>query len=345
MASTMEDVARLAGVGRGTVSRVVNGQGSVSPATVARVQKAIAMLDFRPSHAGRALMTGYSQLIGVYIPLPQGTFYTPILHAINTQLRGAGLQMMVAFGLEGGDAREQAIEGLNFLSARGCDGLLAMTNQLRAEDIAGLGPMKTRLVVLNDHFDSIAEQCFTVDHRHGGQLAARALLDLGHRQFAIIGGPSDAADNLARIAGFKDELEQAGIATGQMWTGETDFSSEGGYAATAALLRSATPFTGLFCANDETAVGALSCLQQAGIAVPAQVSVIGYDDTATAAYLAPPLTSVHVPWREVTINGLNQLFNLCYGTRHSVQRELALSITHRASLAKAPRASLKRKAS
>jgi LacI family transcriptional regulator len=333
--STMEDVARLAGVGRGTVSRVVNGQGSVSPATVARVKKAIAQLDFRPSHAGRVLTNGYSQLIGVYIPVPYGTFYTPILHTINTQLRAAGLQMMVAFGVDGGDMRRQAIEGLDFLSARGCDGLIAMTNQLHEEDLAGLGVMYGRLVVLNDRFDCISEQCFTVDHMEGGRIAARALLELKHRQFAIIGGPSSSADNRERIAGFKDELEQAGIATATLWVAETDFSSEGGFAAASKLLQSGYPFTALFCANDETAAGALSCLQEAGIAIPAAVSVRGYDDTETASYLAPPLTSVHVPWPEVTVSCVNQLINLCYGTHHRVQREFPLSITHRASLAEA----------
>lgn len=211
-----------------------------------------------------------------------------------------------------------------------------MTNQLRDEDLAGLGPMRARLVVLNDHFGEISEQCFTVDHRRGGRLAARALLDLQHRQFAIIGGPADSADNRDRIAGFKDELEDAGVATDALWVAATDFSSEGGFDAATALLRSAYPFTALFCANDETAVGALSCLQEAGIAIPRQVSVLGYDDTASAPYLAPPLTSIHVPWREVTTNGLNKLFNLCYGTRHHVQRDFPLSITHRASLAVAP---------
>lgn len=331
----MEDVARLAGVGRGTVSRVVNGQGSVSPAMLERVQKAIAELDFRPSQAGRALTNGVSQIIGVYIPVPHGTFYSPILHAIDRQLRGAGLQMMVAFGLKVGDARQQAIEGLAFLSARGCDGLLAMTNQLRDEDIEALGPMRARLVMMNDHFDSIADQCFTVDHTRGGRIAARALLELKHRQFAIIGGPAGLADNRDRIAGFKDELEQAGIDTASLWIAATDFSSEGGYDAAAALLQSSYPFTALFCANDETAAGALACLQEAGIAVPAQVSVLGYDDTPSASFMAPPLTSIHMPWGDVAVNALNRLINLCYGTRHPLQRDPPVSITHRASLARA----------
>jgi LacI family transcriptional regulator len=339
VAATMEDVARLAGVGRGTVSRVVNGEGGVAPATAERVKQAIAALDFRPSQAGRALMNGFSQIIGVYIPLPHGTFYTPILHGIDRQLRAAGLQMMVAFGLDGGDPRQQAAEGLAFLSARGCDGLIAMTNRLHDDDIALLGPMRERLVVLNDHIDCIAGQCFAVDHVHGGRIAARALLELGHRRFAIVGGPADSVDNLDRIAGFKDELELAGIATARLWVGWTDFSSDGGFAATAALLQSATPFTALFCANDETALGALACLQEAGIAIPQQVSVLGYDDTPTAAYAAPPLSSVHVPWPEVTLNGVNRLINICYGTRHAVQRDFPIGIALRGSLARVEAAS------
>ena len=335
----MEDVARLAGVGRGTVSRVVNGQGGVAPATLERVKQAIAALDFRPSQAGRALMNGFSQIIGVYIPIPHGTFYTPILHGIDRQLRAAGLQMMVAFGLDGCDPRQQAVEGLAFLSARGCDGVIAMTNKLLDEDIERLGPMRERLVVLNDHFEGIADQCFSVDHVHGGRIAARTLLELGHRQFAIVGGPADSIDNLDRIAGFKDELEQAGIATARLWVAWTDFSSEGGYAATAALLKSATPFTALFCANDETALGALSCLQEAGMAVPQQVSVLGYDDTPAASYWAPALSAVHIPWAEVTLNGINRLINVCYGTDHRVERDFPISIALRGTLARVGAAS------
>ena len=108
-----KDVARLAGVGLGTASRVVSGKGSVSPATLAKVRKAIEELDFRPSHAARSLLSGTTKMIGVYIPVLKGTFYTPILQAIDMELRAAGLHMVVAFGVGGqGDARRQAIEGI-----------------------------------------------------------------------------------------------------------------------------------------------------------------------------------------------------------------------------------------
>ncbi|NHZ82541.1 substrate-binding domain-containing protein [Massilia sp. CCM 8695] len=332
--ANIKDVARLAGVGLGTASRVVSGKGSVSPATLERVKKAIAELDFRPSHAARSLLSGTSQMIGVYIPVLKGTFYTPILQSIDTALRAAGLHMVVAFGVGSGDARRQAIEGIDFLMERGCDGLILLTNHLSDDDIAALGPKQSRVVVLNHCFASIAEQCFSADHTQGGIAAARALLEHRHRKIAVIAGPSTSPDNVDRIAGFMGELERNGINTEKMWVAESDFSPEGGWAAAAELVASGHKFTALFCANDEMAVGALSYFQDVGLSVPGDVSVLGYDDTPSAQFSAPRLTSVHIPWRDVTLSGLNALLNRCYGSAHPVERDFPISVTVRASLGK-----------
>ena len=336
--ATIKDVARLAGVGTGTASRVVSGKGSVSRGALARVQKAIEELDYRPSHAARTLLSGSSRTIGVYIPILKGTFYTPILQLIDTELRAAGLHMVVAFGTGKGDARRQAIEGIAFLMDRGCDGLLAISNHLGDEDIAALGRKQSRVVLLNHSSDSLPAQCFSADHRAGGVLAARTLLERGHRQVAVIAGPSSSPDNVERINGFLGELAHAGIDTGKLWIAESDFSPEGGWAAAAELLASKQAFTALFCANDEMAVGALSCFQQAGIAIPAQVSVLGYDDTPSAEFSAPRLTTVHIPWRDVTLSGVNALLNRCYGGARPEGRDFPISLTERASLADGPAA-------
>jgi LacI family transcriptional regulator len=334
--ATIKDVARLAGVGLGTASRVVSGKGSVSPATLERVKKAIEQLEFRPSHAARSLLSGSSQMIGVYIPILKGTFYTPILQLIDTELRAAGLHMVVAFGSGSGDARRQAIEGIEFLMERGCDGLIAMSSHLTDEDIAALGPGQSRVVLLNHASCSIPEQCFIADHAAGGALAARTLLARGHRHFAVIAGPASSPDNVDRINGFLVELARAGIDTRALWIAESDFSPEGGFAAASELVASGREFSALFCANDEMAVGALSYLQAAGIAVPGQVSVLGYDDTPSAEYSAPRLTTVHIPWRDVTLSGLNTLLNRCYGGSRPVTWAFPISLTERASVADAP---------
>ena len=333
--ATIKDVARLAGVGLGTASRVVSGKGSVSQATMEKVRHAIEELDFRPSHAARSLLSGSSQMIGVYIPVLKGTFYTPILQLIDTELRAAGLHMVVAFGVGIGNPREQAIAGIEFLMERGCDGLIAMTNHLLDADIGALGPKQSRLVVLNHSFESIAEQCFTADHHQGGVLAARALLDLQHRKVAVIAGPSTLPDNVARIAGFMGELARSGVDTESMWIAESDFSPEGGWSCAKELVESGHAFTALFCANDEMAVGALSYLHEIGMSVPRDISVLGYDDTPSTEFSAPRLTSVHVPWRTVTLSGLNALLNRCYGLERQVTRHFPIGVTRRASLARA----------
>ncbi len=330
--ATIKDVARLAGVGVGTASRVVSGHGSVAPATAQRVREAIAELEFRPSHAARTLLSGSSQMIGVYIPMLVGTFYTPILGAIDTELRTTGRHMVVAFGCGDGDTRQQAIEGIDFLIERGCDGLVVMSNALLQIDIEALGPKQGKLVLLNHYFKKHADQCFPADHERGGMLAAQALLKMQHRRIAVIAGPRSSPDNVARIDGFMRELQREGIDPAQVVMLESDFSPAGGWASARSLASSGHEFTALFCANDEMAVGALAFFQQAGISVPGTISVLGYDDTHNAEYSAPQLTSVHIPWRQITLSGLRWLLNQCYGEAQLVQRKFPVSVTWRASL-------------
>lgn len=332
--ATLKDVARLAGVGLGTASRVVSGKGSVSPAKQELVRKAIESLDFRPSHVARSLMSGTTQTIGVYIPVLSGTFYTPILQVIDAELRAAGMQMVVAFGSGRGGARRQAVRGIESLMERGCDGVLVMSAALLEEDLVELGPKRRRMVMVNSSFDSIPEQCFTVDHDYGGQLAARTLLEQKHRAIAVIAGPANIADNVMRINGFLGELSRSGIDPAALWIGESDFSAEGGFEVANQLLKSGYEFTALFCANDEMAVGALSCFQEAGIRVPHDVSVIGYDDTPAASYAAPRLTSVHIPWRGMTQSAVRKLLNICYEMERPVRRVFPISLTTRGSLAR-----------
>ncbi len=334
--ATIKDVARLAGVGLGTASRVVSGKGSVAPATAKRVRRAIEQLNFRPSHSARALLSGSTQMIGVYIPILKGTYYTPILQTIDAELRAGGRHMVVAFGHGSADERRQAIEGVQFLINRDCDGLIVMSNALLEKDVVTLGREQPNIVVLNSIFESMRDQCFSADHTQGGVVAAQALLQHKHREIAIIAGPPSSPDNRARLAGFMRELARQGVDTHAIPIIESDFSPEGGWASARALLAARRRFTALFCANDEMAVGALSYFQQVGLAVPQQVSVLGYDDTWSAEYSAPRLTSVHIPLREVTVSGLNCLLNRCYDSLLPVAREFPVNVTWRASVAMRP---------
>lgn len=341
--ATIKDVARRAGVGVGTASRAIAGSGPVSAKAAEKVRKAVEELNFRPSHAARVLQNGQSQTIGVFVPLIQGSFYTPILHAIYSALRADGHHMVVDFGQTLESERQDALDGAEFLVDRGCDGLIVMATRLKPKDIEKLMALQPRTVLLNRMAPGFADRCFNPDHKAAGAVAARTLWEAGHRQIAVIQGPATSADNLARMKGFFDELADHGIDVDSIPQVNGDFSPSSGPLGVKALLETGRKFTALFCANDESALGALAYLQQIGISVPGDLSVMGYDGIDLAAYTVPPLTTVLVPWREIVTNALHHLLNLCYGTEHQVERDLPAQVLWRGSVkrlnARSPRRS------
>lgn len=338
--STLKDVAALAGVGMSTASRAISGRGPVSADALARVQAAIVELNFRPSSLGRALSSQSLGMIGLFVPSFYGSYYGTILKQTDTELRAVHRHVVVAAGCGDESPREQAMEAVEFLISRDCDGVVVISHDLHDEDLTRLHRMHPKIVFLNRHFDQAPELSFCADHRQGGVLAAQALLAYEHRKIAVISGPFRASDNAMRLEGFFSELAKNGVQRSAVAVIESDFSPEGGHAAARELIASKRRFTGLFCANDTMAVGALSCFQQAGISVPDEVSVVGYDDDYSAAYSAPGLTSVHIPTAELTQNAVRWLLNQCYGTTYTIQRDFPVSLTMRASMAVPAKASM-----
>ena len=331
--TTLKDVAALAGVGMSTASRAISGRGPVSADALARVQAAIAELNFRPSSIGRALSTQSLGMIGIFVPSFFGSYYGTILQQTDTELRAVHRHVVVAAGCGDDSPREQAIEAVEFLISRDCDGVVVISHDLNDEDLTKLHGMHPKMVFLNRHFEQMPDASFCADHHLGGVLAAQALLAYQHRKIAVISGPFTASDNQMRLDGFFAELARHGIDRASIPMIESDFTPEGGYSAARQLIASKKRFTGLFCANDTMAVGALSCLKQAGIVVPDDMSVVGYDDDYTAAYTAPGLTSVRIPTAELTQNAVRWLLNECYGTSYPIHREFPVTLTMRASMA------------
>ncbi|HXZ06708.1 MAG TPA: substrate-binding domain-containing protein [Paraburkholderia sp.] len=335
--ATLKDVAALAGVGMSTASRAISGKGPVSADAAARVQAAIEQLNFRPSSIGRAMATQSLGMIGLFVPTFFGSYYGTILKQTDTELREVKRHVVVATGCGDSSPRERAIEAVRFLIARDCDGVVVISHDLHDEDLTMLHRLHPKIVFLNRAFEQLPEASFCADHHRGGALAAQTLIEHGHREIAVISGPFSASDNLARIDGFFAELARHGIDRASVPLIESDFSHEGGYLSAQTLLESKQRFTGLFCANDTMAVSALSFLQQAGVSVPGELSVIGYDDDYSAAYTAPALTSVHIPTAELTQNAVRWLVNQCYGTSWEIFRDFPLTVTMRASVAAPPR--------
>ena len=340
---TIKDVARLADVGVGTVSRVLSGNGSVSDETALRVRAAVARLGYRPSSIARALALRRSGAIGVYIPVFDGSYYSGLMASIYTQLRANGRHMIAANGCGDGEPRQRELDGIEFLLRCDCDGLLVASHSLRSADFQALIKRFPNTVIINRSLPRQADHCFTADHVQGGRLAALALVEAGHRSIATVSGPNDSPDNLDRMAGFNAELARHRIHVAPAHAIEATFRHDGGDAAARRLIgdghgagQRPLAFTAVFCANDVMAMAVVSRLTQAGFSVPADVSVIGYDDADFAPYMAPPLTTVHIPTASIAGNATRHVLNLCYGMDLPVERESTLSIAWRQSVGTGP---------
>ncbi|MET0382594.1 MAG: LacI family DNA-binding transcriptional regulator [Burkholderiaceae bacterium] len=331
---TIKDVARLAGVGVGTASRVISGNGSFSKAAAERVESAARELGFRPSAIARALSMQCTGTIGIFVPDFNGPFYGPLLQAIDAELRQQGRHMVAANGCGDEDTRRQSLDGARFLIERECDGIILCSNALRDADFAQLRDDFSNIAIVNRDVRGMKNQCFTVDHRAAGRLAADALLEHGHRRIAVISGPQGAGDNHQRLQGLFDRLAEDGIRAGAVLVEQGDFSPRSGWDAAARLIARKSDVTALFCANDQMAMGALSCVQHHGIAVPRKWSVLGYDDVDIAPFLSPRLTSVRIPIAEMGLNACRMLLNVKYGSQLEVSHRFKPTLAMRDSLAR-----------
>ena len=333
--STIKDVARLAGVGLGTASRALTGHGSVAPETRRRVEQAARHLAFEPRPAARRQRTPSRDAIGIFVPSFTGNFYAPLMQSVQSELRAVGGHLIAACGTGAGDERQQALQGIAFLLQRGCAGMVVAAPALADDDVAALGQRHPNLVFVNRGGAADDRRCFAIDHELGGRLAARALLERGHRRIACIAGAADAPDNAMRMAGFHAELALHGLRVPDELRGVGHFTFEGAHAATRDLLQRAPGrFTALFCANDAMAVAAIARLARANVRVPHDLSVMGFDDSDLATYTSPQLTTVRIPVEHMAANACRYLLNACFGLAQPVSHEFKPVVMWRQSVAR-----------
>jgi DNA-binding LacI/PurR family transcriptional regulator len=283
----MADVARLAGVSHQTVSRVVNGQSNLRPATRMRVEEAIRQLGYRPNSAARALVTKRSGTVGV-IGSKSG-FWGPssVQRAIQAAGREAGY-FVSSVNLPDltrdavSDAvdhlRDQRVEGIVLIAAN--DDAVEVA---RHQEVVGIP-----VVVVEGSLDK-ARWTVGVDQVAGAALATRHLLDLGHTEIVHVSGPLQWTEARGRLRGWQEALQAAGLRPSPHVEG--DWTAESGYRI-GQELATRGDLTAVFAANDQMALGLLRALWEAGRAVPGDVSVVGFDDIPEAAFLIPPLTTV-----------------------------------------------------
>jgi LacI family transcriptional regulator len=286
--ATLRMVAREAGVSASTVSRIINGTVNVSDGLKQAVEAAIAKFDFRPNAAARGLALGKTLTIGVVAQAIDSPFYGEGLRGIEASLRQRGYAPLF---MSGNWHEEDEDRCMRELIARGVDGIIVFAGQLSDAKLKRYA-QDVSIVVTGRNLRAKGVFSLQIDDRQGALLAMRHLIELGHRRIAFITGSENHPDAIERLGGYRKALEDAGIGFDPKLVAVGDWHDEGGLRATLELLDSGTPFTALFCVNDQTAYGACLALFRRNLSIPRDVSVVGFDDLPSSEYRVPPLTSV-----------------------------------------------------
>ena len=287
--ATIYEVSKLAGVSLATVSRVINDSGKVAPKTREKVLAAIAELGYRPNSMAQSLASKRSNSVGILIPELHGPFFGVMLSNIEKELRDAGKRVIITAGHSDENKERDCIE---FLLGSSCDALILHVYSVPHDYLVELNNGPVPIVVLNNYVQELADNCIYLDNEHGGYIATKALLERGHTELAYISGPRWKSDSFKRLAGHKRAMREFGLDVNEKLIIEGDFEEASGRAAMQQLLSLGISFTGVVCANDEMAAGAIDIARQQGIGVPDDISVIGYDNVYFTNYLNPKLSSI-----------------------------------------------------
>lgn len=297
---TLEQVAARAGVGRGTVSRVINGSPRVSERTKAAVEEAIADLGYVPHRAARALAGNRADAVALVVPEPETRlfaepYFAAIIRGVSVELAEADIQLLLTLSRTPAERKRFA----QYAASNRVDGVLLVS-------VHGEDPLPEQLAefgipaVMNGR--RFADESFPHvdgDNVGGAGAAVRHLLARGRTAVATITGSSDMYVAQCRLEGYREALRAAGLPADDRLVAHGDFTEEGGYAAMRELLERPVPLDAVFCASDLTAAGARRALREAGRTVPDDVALVGFDDSAIARHMDPPLTTVRQPTEEM----------------------------------------------
>ena len=303
---TRKDVAKRAGVSVAVVSYVVNpGSRPVAPATRAKVEKAIDELGYYPNEIARGLVLQQSSTIGFITPDYTNPVYGEEAEAIQEVCLPNGYLMLFVYSRNSTDRERELV--LMF-RAKQVDGVIIQpvsldpTETIKPLQQAGIP------VVLLQH-DCCDVPCVVLADIEGGNIATRHLLDMGHQRIGLIKGRlPGAARAEERLIGYRQALKTAGLGYDPSLVITCDVNQEAGFLAMQQLLALPEPPTAVFCHNDVLAVGAMHAIHAAGLSIPTDISVVGFDDTAGSAHLLPPLTTVRFSRKEMGRLAASTLF-------------------------------------
>jgi DNA-binding LacI/PurR family transcriptional regulator len=293
MSVSIKDIAKAAGVSPSTVSRALSDHPRISIETKERIRRLATEMSYSPSAVARSLVTQRTSIIGLAVAWVSDPFLAQLVEGIEDAAQEHGYTVILS-SFYGEPDREREV--LSTFRERRVDGMIVKSSCLDTDYRSLFMQFGLPIVLINrpEYIYSVS-----TDNLHGGRLATEYLLDLGHSRIGYIAAEEGMRTNLDRLEAYKEALQGRGIAFDPALVAPGDGYVEGGKGAMSRLLALPSPPTAVFCYNDLTAIGAALAVREAGLQVPGDISLVGFDDIELAAYFHPPLTTVRQPAYEL----------------------------------------------
>jgi len=333
--ATIRDVAKRAGISTTTVSHVINKTRFVAESTQEAVMNAIKELNYSPSAVARSLKVNQTNTIGLLAVSNDSPYFAEIIHAVEKSCYDKGYTLILC---NSQNEPERQRSYLAMLAQKRVDGLLVMCSEYPPSLLALLESYNNIPMMImdwgksSDFIDNIEDNSF-----EGAYMAVKYLIERGHRDIGTITGYLNEHTGRERQNGFLKALKEANIETPSDWIIKSDFQPEYGYQAMQKILAQKKRPTAIFCGGDVIAMGAICAIEEAGLSVPEDISVIGYDNIKTSRFFNPPLTTIHQPKERLGQMALDMLLDRIINKREEFHAiELVPELIERKSVADGP---------
>lgn len=306
MGITIVDVARAAGVSPTTVSRAFNNSHLVKEDTRTRIRRIAAELRYVPNGTARSLVLQKTEVLGLILPKPHEEFFLEVIRDTDEATCEAGYRLLISSTY---NRLRDVRHAIQMMHGR-VDGLLVITPHHGASQLLDVLPPDLPVVFLQSSVKDEPYDCFRLANRQGAYEAVRHLIELGHRRIALIKSEDENIETRERLQGVSEALSEAGIPLDESLIYSGFFTQETGYEAGLRIAAMPSRPTAIFAFDDYIAIGALRAVLQAGLSVPTDMAIIGFDDVVSARLTAPPLSSIQVPVKEMCYRAVSRLIEI-----------------------------------